>query len=98
MSNSRIYGDDAIMRKKRTMKDFGTCERSNIFLIPFKSFTLRRIMSASDFLKDVSDPPSDSSSNFNVTAGRETCRLAPLAATLSNSSLDQNCLNATILK
>lgn len=71
MSNSRIYGDDAIMRKKRTMKDFGKCERSNIFLIPFKSFTLSRIMSASDFFKDVSDPPSDSSSNFNVNAGRE---------------------------
>lgn len=38
MSNSRIYDDDVILKKKRTMKDFGNCEGSYIFLIPFTFF------------------------------------------------------------
>lgn len=42
----------------RTMKVFGKCEGSNIFLIPFKSFIVSRLMSCKNSFKDTPGVPS----------------------------------------
>lgn len=44
--------------EERTMKVFGKCEGSNIFLIPFKSFIVSRPMSCKNSSKDTPGAPS----------------------------------------